>query len=79
MGSTCGGLFRFVVLEGVLLTLMALFPGIVLFCWVYPFSAVNLLALGMAVGVMMLFSVFSAWWPAYQVTKINPVEAMREE
>ena len=79
VGSTCGGLFRFVVLEGVLLTLMALFPGIVLFCWVYPFSAVNLLALGMAVGVMMLFSVFSAWWPAYQVTKINPVEAMREE
>ena len=40
---------------------------------------VNLLALGAACAVMMLFSVFSAWWPAYQVTKINPVEAMREE
>lgn len=79
VGSTSGNLFRFIILEGVLLTMMALVPGCILFCWVYSFSAVNLTALGAAVGVMMLFSVFSAWYPAYQVSRVNPVEAMREE
>ena len=45
----------------------------------YPFSIVNLSAFGVAVGVMILFSAFSAWLPAFQVAKVNPVEAMREE
>lgn len=79
VGSTSRGLFQFVILEGILLTLMALVPGCVLFWWVYPFSIVNLSAFGVALGVMILFSAFSAWLPAFQVAKVNPVEAMREE
>ena len=79
VGSTARELFRFVITEGVLLTLMSLLPGCILFCWVYPFSTVYLLAFGIAFGVMILFSVFSAWLPAYQVARVNPVEAMREE
>ncbi|MFO3726532.1 ABC transporter permease [Butyricimonas muris] len=79
VGSTSRNLFRFIILESILLTMMALVPGCILFCWVYSFSTVNLMALGTAAGVMMLFSVFSAWWPAYQVSKVNPIEAMREE
>ena len=79
VGSTSRGLFRFVILEGILLTLLALIPVCVLFWWVYPFSIVNLSAFGVAVGVMILFSAFSAWLPAVQVAKVNPVEAMREE
>jgi hypothetical protein len=79
VGSTCVRLFQFVIFESVLLTLLALVPGCILFCWVYSFSTVNLTALGAAVGAMMLFSVFSAWYPAYQVSRVNPVEAMREE
>ena len=79
VGSTSRNLFRFIILESILLTMMALVPGCILFCWVYSFSTVNLMALGTAAGVMMLFSGFSAWWPAYQVSKVNPIEAMREE
>ena len=73
-----GGLYRFVVSESLLLSVLALLPGMVLFCFVYPFDPVHLSALGCACLVMILFSVFSAWWPAYKVARVNPVEAMRE-
>lgn len=79
VGSTIRRLYRFVISESLTLSMLALFPGGVLFCLFYPFTTVNLLALGAACGVMILFSVFSAWWPAYRVTRVNPVEAMREE
>lgn len=79
VGSTPGGLKRFVILEALLLTVLACLPGLVLFFWLYPVNRVNLFALLAACMVMVLFSVFSAWWPAYQVSRVNPVEAMREE
>ena len=79
VGSTPRGLYRFVVSESLLLSMLALLPGMVLFCFVYPFDPVHLLALGCACLVMILFSVFSAWWPAYKVAQVNPVAAMREE
>ena len=78
VGATPRELYRFVVSESLLLSVLALLPGMVLFCFVYPFDPVHLLALGCACLVMILFSVFSAWWPAYKVAQVNPVEAMRE-
>lgn len=79
VGSTPFGLKNFVITEALVLTVLAWIPGLILFFWVYPFNIVNLLALGTACFVMVLFSVFSAWYPAYQVSRVNPVEAMREE
>ncbi len=79
MGSTPFDLKIFVIIEALVLTVLAWIPGMILFFWVYPINMINLLALGTACLVMILFSVFSAWWPAYQVSRINPVEAMREE
>ena len=78
VGATPRELYRFVVSESLLLSVLALLPGMVLFCFVYPFDPVHLSALGCACLVMILFSVFSAWWPAYKVARVNPVEAMRE-
>ena len=79
VGSTPRELYCFVISESLLLSALALLPGIILFCFVYPLDPVHLSALGCACLVMILFSVFSAWWPAYRVTRVNPVEAMREE
>ncbi len=79
VGSTPAGLKRFVILEGVLLTALAWIPGLIIFFGVYPINKINLIALGAACVVMIVFSVFSSWYPAYQVAEVNPVEAMREE
>jgi len=78
VGSTPRELYCFVISESLLLSVLALLPGIILFCFVYPLDPVHLSALGCACLVMIVFAVFSAWWPAYRVTRVNPVEAMRE-
>ncbi len=79
LGSTKRGLYWFVIGESLLLSLSALLPGMILFCMVYTFNMVNMLAFGAACSVMILFAVFSAWFPAYKVAGVNPVEAMREK
>lgn len=79
VGSTPIGLRNFVILEAILLTILSWIPGMILFFLIYSVNSIDLLALVATCFVMMLFSVFSAWWPAYQVSQVNPVEAMREE
>lgn len=79
VGSSASGLYRFVISESLLLSLSALIPGIMLFWVVYAFNTVNLIALVTACFVMVVFAVFSAWYPAYKVAGVNPVEAMREQ
>ena len=79
VGSTPGGLKRFVIIEALLLTVLSWTPGIILFFLIYPINSINLLALIAACIVMVVFSVFSAWWPAYRISRVNPVDAMREE
>lgn len=79
VGSTPAGLMKFVIAESLLLTVLAWIPGLLLFFITNPLTVTNLLALGGTCFVMLLFSVFSAWWPARQVSRVKPIEAMREE
>lgn len=79
VGSTPAGLMKFVIMESLLLTVLAWIPGLVLFFVTNSLIVINLLALGGTCFVMLLFSIFSAWWPARQVSRVKPIEAMREE
>lgn len=79
VGSTHKGLKCFVIMEASLLTALSWIPGMILFFLIYSINSIHLFALITACIIMMSFSVFSAWWPAYQVSQENPVKAMREE
>ena len=79
VGATKPRLINLVVMESLILSVLAALPGMVLFGFVYDWTGVNVAAIGMTLIVMVLFAVFSAWWPAYKVARVNPVEAMREE
>ena len=78
VGATKPRLINLVVMESLILSVLAALPGMVLFGFVYDWTGVNVAAIGMTLIVMILFAVFSAWWPAYKVAQVNPVEAMRE-
>ena len=78
VGATKPRLINLVVMESLILSVLAALPGMVLFGFVYDWKGVNVAAIGMTLIVMILFAVFSAWWPAYKVAQVNPVEAMRE-
>lgn len=79
IGSTPYGLARFVLFEGLTLTLVALLPGLIVFCLAYEFSPINLIAVGLTLAIMFLFSAFSAWYPAFLVSRINPAETLHYE
>ena len=78
VGATKQRLIGLVVTESLILSVLAALPGMVLFGFVYEWTGVNVAAIGMTLVVMIVFAVFSAWWPAYKVVQVNPVEAMRE-
>lgn len=78
VGATKQRLIGLVVTESLILSVLAALPGMVLFGFVYEWTGVNVAAIGMTLVVMIVFAVFSAWWPAYKVAQVNPVEAMRE-
>ena len=78
VGATKQRLIGLVVTESLILSVLAALPGMIFFGFVYEWTGVNVAAIGMTLVVMIVFAVFSAWWPAYKVVQVNPVEAMRE-
>lgn len=79
MGSTRKKLIRYVVSESLLISVLAALPGILLACLVYDGNMVQVFAIGVTFVLMVLFSAFSAWYPAFQVSKMNPIDVLREE
>ena len=54
-------------------------PGLLLSFFIYEFTAPEIIGIGSTIVFMLLFAIFSAWYPAYQVSKINPAEAIKYE
>jgi len=80
MGCTPGRLIRAIVFENLFLTVFAMLPSLVVAAHLYAFSPAGwewLAAVGAAVALMLLFSVFSAWYPAWRASRVQPVEALR--
>lgn len=79
MGSTPRMLTILVITESLIISLLSILPGLVLAFFIYEFTVTNLVAIVITIGLMMIFSVFSAWYPAYMVSKINPAKAFNYE
>ena len=79
MGCTRRGLARLVVGESLCVTGLAMVPGLLLSFFIYDWTATQALAIGLTILLMLLFSVFSAWWPARQVSRLRPADVLREE
>ena len=79
MGATKSALMRLVILQSLALTLSASVPGILLSMIVFSFSFIHLLALAVALGCMLLFSLFSACYTAWQIAQTTPAEILHQE
>ena len=80
LGCTPALLQRTIILENLILTTMAMLPGLIVAVNLYVFSPKGwewLAAVGAAILLMWLFSAFSAWYPARQASKVQPVEALK--
>lgn len=79
VGATKNRLVGMVITESVVLTLLAAVPGLVLAAFVYSWDGVVVLGVGCTLAIMLIFSVFSAWYPAYKVSRVSPAEALHNE
>lgn len=79
IGATKNRLVGMVITESVVLTLLAAVPGLLLAIFIYSWDRVVVLGVGTTLAVMLFFSVFSAWYPAYKVSRVSPAEALHNE
>ena len=80
LGCSPARLQRFIIFENLTLTTIAMLPGLIIAANLYAFSPKGwewLAAVGAAIVLMWLFSAFSAWYPARQASKVQPVEALK--
>jgi len=80
LGCTSTRLQRTIILENLILTTFAMLPGLIVMANLYVFAPKGwewLTAVGTAVVMMLLFSAFSAWYPAWKASRVMPVEALR--
>jgi len=81
MGCTPACLQRTLIIENMILTFFAMLPGLIVIASLYAFAPKGwewLTAVGAAVVLMLLFSAFSAWYPAWRASRVMPVEALRD-
>ncbi|MDR1227233.1 MAG: ABC transporter permease [Prevotellaceae bacterium] len=79
LGSTKSRLMAIVIGESLLITVIAIIPALLLSFFIYEYAAVHVIGVGATVGIMLLFSAVSAWYPAWKVSRVNPAEALQYE
>ena len=79
IGSTKNNLMLLVIKESITISAISMIPGLLLSFFIYEFTAPEIIGIGSTIVFMLLFAIFSAWYPAYQVSKINPAEAIKYE
>ncbi|MDR2626852.1 MAG: ABC transporter permease [Dysgonamonadaceae bacterium] len=80
LGATKWKLMGIVIGESLLINALASMPALLLSFLIYDYSAAsNIIGVFTSIGVMLLFSVISAWYPAWTVSRVNPAEALQYE
>lgn len=79
IGSTHWGLARFVILQNLAISLLAIIPGLIIAAFVYEWNSTTVMAVALAVALILLFSVLSSWYPVRTIGKLNPAIALKHE
>ena len=79
LGATRRDLMKMVLGESLLISVMASIPSVLLAFFIYDFTVENITAVVTTILLMCLFSLFSAWYPAYRISRVNPAEVLHYE
>jgi ABC-type antimicrobial peptide transport system permease subunit len=79
LGSTRRKLLYTVIFEGIIISSITMIPGLILSYFIYDFTIIHIIAIITASVIMIFFSIISAWYPAWKVSRVNPAEALQYE
>ena len=79
IGATRRKLMGMMILQSLILTLLASVPGIVLSLFIFNVTFTHLAAIIATLLIMLLFSLISSYYPAHQITQINPAAVLHQE
>lgn len=79
IGSSKKCLLLYVVTESVLVTLLAILPGLILIILLYGLNPFVIISILISCSVLLMFSIFSSWLPAYKTSTINPANVLHYE
>lgn len=82
LGLTKRSLQYRVLLESLFVTLFATIPGIIIMLvmlYSYSIQMPIIISIVVSVLIMTFFSLFSAWLPAFKVTKLDPAEVLKSD
>lgn len=79
LGATRVSLMKTVLLQSILITVISVFPGIILILTVSGVTSESLLAIAFAVVLMGFFSFASSLYPAWKISMVEPATILREE
>jgi ABC-type antimicrobial peptide transport system permease subunit len=79
LGSTKKQLMNIVIGESLLITCIAMIPALLLSFFIYEYTIVHIIGISTTICIMLLFSIISAWYPAWKVSRVNPAEALQYE
>lgn len=71
-----------VILESLIVTLLSTVPGcVVILVMLYSYSSKMpiIISLIASILIMIIFSLFSAWYPVFKVGKLNPAEVLKND
>jgi hypothetical protein len=79
IGSSSKEIGHLVLIQNLTISFISAIPGFVLALLIYELTPVHWMAILITWTIMILFSVLSAWYPAWKVSRINPAEALQYE
>lgn len=79
VGATIRQLHCLAILEGLIISLIASIPGIILACFVYNLRPVHFEAIVITLFILLCSSIIGSWYPAYSLLNIRPAEILKYE
>jgi ABC-type antimicrobial peptide transport system permease subunit len=80
IGATKKQLIWLVISESLIVTGFAIIPSLIISFFIYDYASIaDLSGILLTLTIMLLFSIISAWYPAWKVSKVNPSEALQYE
>lgn len=79
VGATLRKIVFMVFWQNLIVGLVALIPGIIIILCINSFAVTALCSVGVALAVIMLFSIMAVIYPAVLIAKMNPASLLKEE